>query len=1104
MPASMIVSYFALTGVAAAAVTLGVRLVTTYVVSSVIARRQIKAAQAAGGTAQLGTRIQLPPSTDNKIPVVYGTAYMKPIIVDAKISEDNQTMWQVLVFSEAMDSDTVGTFSFDELYWADKRLNFDPNDATRVISWTDPNGETDTKIGGLIDFYLYRNGSSVPVNTTQTAQQVLSAAEIKESERWDSTKKMTGLVFAIVRVKYDQEKGITGLSEITAKITNTLSNPGLVIRDYFSNSRYGVGLSPDRLDLDSLTALTAYSNETISYTPIGGGPAQTSPRYRINGPVDTTRNFFDTILDLTESCDAWLQWNEVENRWAIIPNRSHYDLDPTGAAIRTVTASNIIGGIDIQPIDLNDTYNSVEVQYPNTRARDQTGYYTLNIDSFPNITRSPNEPDNLLTVALPYTNNVVQAQYIGARRLLNSREDLTINFTMDYSGIQIDAGDVIGITHERYGWDFETFPRGKLFRVIQVSESKATDGSLYARITAVEYNDNVYDDDNLDLLDFDVELNTGMRDPSIVPQLAAPQVTDASPNGSNPAFVVQATIPAVGIVTAVEFWYSTDPNLSENNYTLYGTMLSNSGNVYGAGAVVRMPVTALPEATYYWRVRAVGTRTKGLFSAASSGFNWIPVIIGDLVGNNFEGYFTPSISGVRQDSSGTIFYSTAIPRLYGQSGGGKIPFVLAANDSDPAFVANSFRIGGTANTAYEDIELVGMTINTTPVDQGDYAQFSSPTSIDTATNVSRMTVPLRYKNKLGEVYQAIPAVQEINIVRDGEPGQNGGTGTPGFVPIAYIPIAINPSAATQAQLTAAWTAAIGRAPIELDGGTFSGPTEDIFYSFKNGVWDEAEFFISGDIVADGSIRASKLIATDVYAINYQSTNATLNDFNSPGTWIAANTGNARFGGTVNIGGNLTVGGLISNSDLNNKIVGREKLKDGVIPGTFANGYLPDTVTGGTNAFDESIGYLGSFPNPQFYYNIKYAGYYKFLVPEYIFTGTTDPRYKVDISFDLNAIFGDRDFEYIMFVNGVNTTDATYSEDYSNSIDARNFKTPATPTSFTGRYVDTFLVSIPRAWLKQDDYNHVFIGFYAKSAAPNPTGVSFSATNISFLFATDYV
>ena len=785
MPATIIVAGLGITAAAGysafaiAAATFAVRLVTTLVISSIIAKRAAKSA-ASASQQQIGNRVQLPPATDNKLSAVYGSAYMKPIVIDAKISTDQQTMWYVLAYSEAMENDSIGTFSFGDIYWGDKKLNFDSEDRTKVVSWTNSDGTTETQPDGLINVYLYRNGSLVPTNTTQTAIQVLQDEAISEANRWNSTKLMSKLVFAVIKVKYNQEKGITGLADVTAEITNTLTKPGSVIKDYLTNTRYGVGLELGKIDTAALTALDNYSDDLITFTPAGGGTAETMARYRINGPVDTNKNYLDNLIDICESCDSWLQWNEVNNQWSIIINRSYLDTDPLSTDLRQIDSSSILGGINLNPIDLNSTFNTVEVQFPNTKIKDQPGYHLISLDEFPQVTRSPNEPDNKLTIGLPYCNTIVQAQYIAARRLLQSREDLVINFTMDYSGIQIDAGDVIGIHHEQYGWgrysDTVEMPFGKLFRVHQVQEGKADDGSLFAQITASEYNDAVYDDDSIDLQDFTPAPNTGIADPTIVNAPATPSIINVVSEAAVPEFTVRTTAAASGTTVAIEFWYSTVESLSDNVYTLFRTEFPNAGNVFTANEVVTTVVTSLPAGNYYWRVRAVGTRRKSQFSAAAN-FTWAPAFLSEVTGENFQVAFQPAqLSVPRTGTNLTPTLANILPRAYGTEGGGVIRFVAAQTDSDASFTTSTWRIGGSSSTGYSSIIQEGIQFSTATITTSSdlSVRFAQPISMSSAP--AYLTIPCRYKDAAGVVYQGAPATQQYGFQDPGSQGQAGFNG----------------------------------------------------------------------------------------------------------------------------------------------------------------------------------------------------------------------------------------------------------------------------------------------------------------------------------------
>jgi len=47
-----------------------------------------------------GNRQQIPPATDNKLPVIYGSAYVGGTIVDLSITNNNQQIYYVMALSE--------------------------------------------------------------------------------------------------------------------------------------------------------------------------------------------------------------------------------------------------------------------------------------------------------------------------------------------------------------------------------------------------------------------------------------------------------------------------------------------------------------------------------------------------------------------------------------------------------------------------------------------------------------------------------------------------------------------------------------------------------------------------------------------------------------------------------------------------------------------------------------------------------------------------------------------------------------------------------------------------------------------------------------------
>jgi hypothetical protein len=250
----------------------------------------------------------------------------------------------------------------------------------------------------------------------------------------------------------------------------------------------------------------------------------------------------------------------------------------------------LTSGIQVNPTDLNQTFNQVEYQYPNTNIKDQLDFIFISLqDDLPGLL-SENEPVNKLGLKNDLVNNYVQAKFIAIRRLLQGREDLIITLKTDYSGIQVEAGDVIRVSNETYGWT------NKLFRVSNVIEEKDAEGNLFASLTGFEYNGSIYDDD-LDITDFIPADNTGLQDPNILDQPAPPTVelVEAS---SIYSLNVTGVVPGAGIVRYLEFNYGTNsdsathifkstatnsngaPLLANTSYTVNVNDIDDPGNLY--------------------------------------------------------------------------------------------------------------------------------------------------------------------------------------------------------------------------------------------------------------------------------------------------------------------------------------------------------------------------------------------------------------------------------------------------------------------------------------------------------------------------------------------
>lgn len=617
-------------------------------VSRLIAPRGPKGGSQQEDAAQ-GARIQLPPATNNKLPVVYGSAFIGGSITDAKISTDLQTMWYVISLAEVtntMPGDTPDTYTFDQIYYDGKLVTLSGATVTSLTTNTAGGGEVDTKVNGKIFMYLFPNGVLSGINTGgQSAITIMSEAGIPANQRWNQgiytangqSVQMANTAFMIVKVLYNNDAGTTGLGAINVKLTNSRTKPGDCIRDYLLNDRYGCAVPLSQIDTASLTALNTYSDKPIVYTPAGGGPTTTQVRYRFNGPVATTNNCLANLQDMVDACDSWMQYSELTGQWKVVMNKG-YDETPNPVSFNDlyhVTDNNLTDGIQVNPTNLNQTYNEVEYQYPNNNIRDQLDFIFISLaEDYPSLL-SENEPVNKLTIKNDLVNNYVQAKFIAIRRLLQGREDLIVSFQTDYSGIQVEAGDVIRITNATYGWT------EKLFRVSNVIEEKDAEGNLFARLTAFEYNSTIYDDD-LDITDFIPELNTGLQDPNILGTPDAPIVTLDTANTIN-TLNVTGTIPTQGLVRYFEFNYGNSSNSATHQY--YSRVSNSNGAPLLGNAVYTINVNNIADSgNLYWSVTARNDQV-GVRSGSSNVVSWPganvttydPIgNVGGIIGNNIR------------------------------------------------------------------------------------------------------------------------------------------------------------------------------------------------------------------------------------------------------------------------------------------------------------------------------------------------------------------------------------------------------------------------------------------------------------------------------------
>jgi hypothetical protein len=582
-------------------------------VMSYLNKSTSKGASSPSSVTPQGVRQQIPPSTENKIPVVYGSAYLGGTIIDVRLENNNKELYAVLAICEETgdifstnvstpSSRTASNITVDEIYINSSKITF-RSDGTTVDFVTDETGVIDRNPSGLLGIYLYKGSSNDPMlpclpNTTNPIPGTVPPAAYEIMPGWTEAHRADNIIFAVVKLNYDPSKGLNTIPNLKFRVNNTLNKPGDVLHDYATNEIYGAGLSESDIDSAGIVALNTYSDQVVTY-----GTYAPQPRYRINGVLRTTQTVLENMQEIAASAGSFITYDISTGKWSTVISR-------VTAQTISFGDSNIIGNVAVSGTALESFYNLVEVQFPYGFLRDQSNFINIEL---PENLRNLNEQDNELQLNYELVNNVVQAHLLGNIELRQSREDISVTFRTDYSKYNVQIGDVFGLTNSVYGWT------DKKFRVIRVKKNESDAGELTLEITGLSYNDDIYTVEPIS--DFTPNIGPGQSIPNLgaiaTPQ--APVATTVTFN-SQPNILISGVIPQ-GVVTEMEFWYAKDPETTV--YTLLGSTRNENGGVFEIGALTAFKTVLLNSGTYRFKVRAVNASGSSQFSPASDPVDYV-------------------------------------------------------------------------------------------------------------------------------------------------------------------------------------------------------------------------------------------------------------------------------------------------------------------------------------------------------------------------------------------------------------------------------------------------------------------------------------------------
>lgn len=620
MPGSIIATYLGMTATVAGVTTLTAAGIATafainMVASAIISKALYNSNQPSSDYTDPGNRQTVTAATNNKLPVVYGKAYVGGSVIDVTMTPNNQAIYYVIALSEVTGNGT-DNITFGKIYFGGKECIFDPVNTWEVTGLYDESTGTTQSAAGCLRIFLYNNGSYSPTNSPYSAIDILSSKlpwmAYSLGYEWNNYKLMTNCAFAIVGIRYVPDRGFTSLQPTQFEITNSRYKPGECFYDYMTNSVYGAGIPVSQIDTASLDALDVYSNQSFTYTNYSGG-STTQTRFRFDGVIDTNQPVMTNLQTMSASCDCLLRYNEIYAKWGVIVQ------SPTYSIAMDLNDTNLVSAIQITPIDISSSYNIIECKFPDAANRDTFNTATFDLAEIAPSLLYPNEPVNKQSISLALVNNDVRAQYICTRILKSAREDLQIQVVINYQGLQLEAGDIVTLTNANYGWV------AKEFRINKVTETFTESGEITAKLMLSEFNAAIYDDSNI--TQFQPSPNTGIGNPLGFGTIFAPSIIATYPSAAIPSIVVQVTTATNGITQYAEIWYSAFSTPTEEQRIFAGTSeIQSNGSPWNTNTVLpNITLTNIPAGNWYFFTRMVNSLGASDYSSASSVVTWRPL-----------------------------------------------------------------------------------------------------------------------------------------------------------------------------------------------------------------------------------------------------------------------------------------------------------------------------------------------------------------------------------------------------------------------------------------------------------------------------------------------
>ena len=341
----------------------------------------------------------------------------------------NQYLHQIIVLAGHEVND-IG-----DIYINDEVVTLDGSGFVTDTKWKDGDGN-----------------SKIRIKTKTGADNQTADSDLVSETSVTSDFKGEGIAYLYVRMEYDQNVFAEGIPLFTAKVqgkkvydprtstTGYSANAALCIRDYLV-STYGLDNDGDTNDT-SFQAAANTCDESVTLADSG-----TESRYEINGVISLDQTPSDILGDMMTACAGTLFWGQGE--W-------HLKVGEYTSSVKTFTLDDLRGPITLDTKhSRRDNFNIVRGTFTDAeQSWIRADYPEIRSSTF---ISDDNDIESAIDLALPFTTSSAMAQRLAKMTLYRAREQMTFTADFGLEAFEVECGDIIALTIDRYGWSSKEF-----------------------------------------------------------------------------------------------------------------------------------------------------------------------------------------------------------------------------------------------------------------------------------------------------------------------------------------------------------------------------------------------------------------------------------------------------------------------------------------------------------------------------------------------------------------------------------------------------------------------------------------------------------------------